>query len=76
MQAYYFRLSLRPILREDIVASIAESDHAVAVFSVSHLHAPDSTLRIRNLLYVACTRAKHELALTHVGPVSRLLRAW
>lgn len=34
-----------------------------------------STEMDRSLLYVACTRAKHELALTHVGPLSRLLEA-
>ncbi|MDZ7791405.1 MAG: 3'-5' exonuclease [Xanthomonadales bacterium] len=27
----------------------------------------------RNLLYVACTRAMHRLALTHVGPVTELI---
>ncbi|MFU8815586.1 MAG: HelD family protein [Pseudomonadales bacterium] len=34
-----------------------------------------STEMDRNLLYVACTRAKHELALTHAGPVSLLLES-
>ncbi|WP_275286353.1 HelD family protein [Halomonas elongata] len=40
---------------------------------------PDATARHyatemdRNLLYVACTRAMHRLALTHVGPPSPLL---
>ena len=29
----------------------------------------------RNLLYVACTRAMHRLALTHAGPLTPFLDA-